>query len=105
LVYLSSPVFERRLSMSESKEMVDRNLDLTFEFEKYILEHPEYAERIPQEATISMQIEGDEEFNRWSRGLAKSQAKAGQPIVYVRVKKLGAIRSRIEELELEGVAP
>ena len=92
--------------MSESKEMVDRNLDLTFEFEKYILEHPEYAERIPKEATISMQIEGDEEFNRWSRELAQSQAEAGQPIVYVRVKRLGAIRSRIEELELEleGVA-
>ena len=91
--------------MSNTKEMVDRNLDLIFEFEKYILEHPECAERIPQEATISMQIEGDEEFNRWSRELAQSQAETGQPIVYVRVKRLGAIRSRIEELELEGVTP
>jgi len=91
--------------MNEPKEMVDRNLDLTFEFEKYILEHPEYSERIPQEATISMQIEGNEEFNRWSRELAQSQAEAGQPIVYVRIKRLGAIRSRIEELELERVAP
>jgi len=95
--------------MSEMKErereLVDKNLDLIFEFEKYILEHPEFAERIPQEATISMQIEGDGEFNRWSRELAQNQVEAGQSVIYIRVKRLGPIRSRIEELELEGVAP
>lgn len=93
--------------MSEIKErereLVDRNLDLIFEFEKYILEHPEFAEKIPQEAIIAFQVEGNREFNRWSRELAQSQAEVGQPVVYIRVKKLGPIHSRIEELELEEV--
>jgi hypothetical protein len=87
------------------RELVARNLDLIFEFEKYVLEHPEFAERIPQGAIISLQLEGDEEFNRWSQELAKSQARAGQPLVYVGVKRLGSVRSRIEEMELEEVAP
>lgn len=53
---------------------------------------------------ISLQVEGDEEFNRWSRKLAQSQAEERQPIICIRVKRLGPVRSRIEELELEGVA-
>lgn len=86
------------------RELIEKNLDLVFEFEKYVLEHPEFAARIPHEAIISLQVEGDEEFNRWSRRLARRQAQAGQLIVYIKVKRLGPIRSRIEELELEGVA-
>lgn len=89
--------------MSKLKEMVDRNLDLIFEFEKYILEHPEYAKRIPQEATIFMQLEGDEEFNRWARETAREQAEEGQRVVYVTITKLGPVHSRIEELKLETV--
>jgi len=58
-------------SSDRDKEFIDKNLDLIFELEKYILEPPEFAERIPQEAIISLQIEGDEEFNRWSRNWPK----------------------------------
>jgi hypothetical protein len=84
---------------------LEKNSMLVKEFDHYILEHPEFADEIPDDALVVMQLAGDEEFNRWSRELAQSQAEAGQPIVYVRVKRLGAIRSRIEELELEGVVP
>jgi hypothetical protein len=48
-----------------------------------------------------MQLEGDEEFNMWSLELAKCHAEKGQPVIYVRIKKIKPIRSRIEELELE----
>jgi hypothetical protein len=47
-----------------------------------------------------MQLEGDEEFNRWSYEIAKSHVEKGQPIVYVRIKKIRPILSRIEELEV-----
>ena len=43
----------------------------------------------------------DEEFNMWSLDLAKCHAEKGQPVIYVRIKKIKPIRSRIEELELE----
>jgi hypothetical protein len=47
-----------------------------------------------------MLVEGDEEFNRWSRDGAKRQAEKGQPIVYIRIKTIQPVRSRIEELEI-----
>jgi hypothetical protein len=45
------------------KKLVKRNLDLIFEFEKYILEHPEIAEEIPRDAVVFMKVAGDKKFN------------------------------------------
>jgi len=49
---------------------------------------------------VAMLVEGDEEFNRWSRDGAKRQAEKGQPIVYIRINRIQPVRSRIEELEI-----
>jgi len=49
---------------------------------------------------IHMAENKDEEFNKWSCGIAKSQAGKGQPVVYIRIKKMRPIRSRIDELEI-----
>jgi len=80
--------------------MERKNTDLIKEFNRYIREHPEFADGIPNNAIVIMQLEGDEEFNRWSLELAESHAEKGQPVVYVRIKRIKPIRSRIEELEL-----
>jgi hypothetical protein len=85
------------------KRLEERNAELIYEFDMYVLEHPEFAEQIPDGAIVAMQLEGDEEFNEWSRRLARRQAEQGQPIVYVKIKKILPFRSRIEELELERV--
>jgi len=58
------------------KKMLDKNLDLIFEFEKYVLEHPGFAKRIPQNAIVSLRIEGDKAFNRWSRQLTDKHGKS-----------------------------
>jgi len=87
------------------RSMVDRNLDLIFEFERYLLEHPTFAKQIPHDAIVALQIKGDEAFNQWSRRLAEKQAKsARQPVVHVMISKLGPVRSRIEALEIECAA-
>ncbi len=87
-----------------NRRMEERNAELIFEFDMYVLEHPEFAENIPEGAIVAMQLEGDEEFNEWSRRLAQSHAEQSQPIVYVKIKKLAPFRSRIEELELERIS-
>ncbi len=84
--------------------MEDKNAEMIYEFDMYVLEHPEFAENIPQGAIVAMQIDRDEEFNAWSKRLAESQAEKGQPIVYVKIKKIKPLRSRIEKVELERVA-
>jgi len=84
--------------------MERKNTDLIKEFDRYIRERPEFADTIPQNAVVIMQLEGDEEFNTWSRQLGKSYAEKGQTIVYVTIKKIKPIRSRIEKLEVTKVA-
>jgi hypothetical protein len=53
--------------------MLDKNLDRIFEFEKYVLEHPDFVKRIPLDAIVSIRVDGDEIFNRWSQRLAERQ--------------------------------
>ncbi len=77
-----------------------KNAELVTEFDRYVREHPDFIERIQDNALVAMLIEGDEEFNRWSHDGAKRQASEGQPIVYVKIKRIQPIRSRIEEMEL-----
>ena len=89
---------------SAEKKMIEENLDLVFEFEKYVLEHPEITEKIPRDAVVFMKVAGEQKFNRWSARRAKRQAKKGAPLISVTVKKLGPVHSRIEALALEHAA-
>ena len=84
--------------------MAEKNLDLIFEFEKYVLTHPEAVSHIPPEAVVVMQVKGDRCFNQWSRSVGERHAKRGHPLVCVTVKKIGPVRSRIERLEVGRVA-
>ena len=81
--------------------MERKNTDLIKEFDRYIREHPDFADNIPNNAIVIMQLEGDEKFNKWSVNLAKMHAEKDQPVIYVRIKKIKPIRSRIEELEVK----
>lgn len=81
-----------------------KNTELIKEFNRYVREHPEFADDIPKNAVVVMQLEGDKKFNQWSRKLAESHAEGGQPMIYVRIQKLKPLRSRIEKLKLKRVA-
>jgi len=77
-----------------------KNAQLVTEFDRFIIENPQFADSIPDRALVAMQLEEDEEFNLWSRKLAQKQAEDGQKIVFINIKKLRPIQSRIEKLEL-----
>jgi hypothetical protein len=77
-----------------------RNSLLGMEFDRYLREHPEFTDKIPNNAQIILLLEGDEEFNRWSARIGKEQAAQDQPLLYVTIKKLAPAHSRIEELSL-----
>jgi hypothetical protein len=44
-----------------------KNAEFVTEFDRYVREHPDFAERIPDNALVAMLVEGDEAFNRWSQ--------------------------------------
>jgi hypothetical protein len=90
--------------MKEKMRFVEKNSLLVKEFDKYVLEHPEFADKFPDNALVVMQIEGDEEFNNWARETAHRVAEKDTPIVYVTITEMKPVRSRIEKLRLELVA-
>ncbi|HHT9135979.1 MAG TPA: DUF5647 family protein [Candidatus Wunengus sp. YC60] len=77
-----------------------RHAILVAEFDRYVVEHPEFAVKIPQNAQIVLQVEGDGEYNSWSRQLADKQRESGQIVVYVKVKGLKPAKSRLIKPEV-----
>ena len=77
-----------------------RHAILVTEFDRYIIEQPEFASKIPLDAQIVLQIEGDNEYNEWSRNLAARQRESGQKVIYVRIKGLKPFTSRLIKPEV-----
>jgi hypothetical protein len=44
---------------------------------------------------IVLQLEGDEEYNRWSRRMAHKTQEEEQPLAFVEIRKLAPARSRL----------
>lgn len=75
--------------MIDPHEFAQKQLELTGEFGKYLIDHPEVDDRLPAESHIYFQIEGENEFNNYARALAEKQhCEEGRPIVCIRVKGL-----------------
>ena len=64
-------------------------MELAAEFAKLILEHPEVDESLPEDAYIYFEIDGQVDFNRYSRELAQRREREdGMVAVCVRAKGL-----------------
>ena len=68
---------------------------LVAEFDRYVVEHPEFAVDIPRNSQIVLQVEEDNEYNEWSKQLAERQREPNQKVVYVKVKGLKPAKSRL----------
>ena len=68
--------------MIEKKRFVEKNTILVREFDRYIQEYPKFADKIPNNALIVMQIKEDEEFNKWARETAQNVAEKDNPIAH-----------------------
>ncbi len=77
------------------KELFEKNLVLTTEFDRYLLEHPDIAEKVPLNAQIVLLPEDDPELCQKNREVATAQRELGQPVVYVRIEKLTPLISRL----------
>jgi hypothetical protein len=76
------------------------HMDLLGEFDRYVLENPGFAARIPYGATVVLQLDGNDAYNRWSRGIAernraKDKKDKDRPLLFVHVKGLRPPKSRL----------
>ncbi|MEK6698932.1 MAG: DUF5647 family protein [Nitrospirota bacterium] len=76
---------------------------ISTEFQRYLMEHESLTDKIPVNALLIFQVEGEDEFNKWHEGLSLKNREPEQPVVYVSVKKWRS-HSSIEEVRLREVA-
>lgn len=79
------------------KLMEKKHAIFVSEFDRYVIGHPEFAKKIPRNVQIVLQVEGDEEYNAWSRKIAEKQREKKQKAVYVHIKGLKPAYSRLME--------
>ena len=82
-------------------EVFVKNLILSTEFDRYILEHPDIAEKIPLNAQIVFLTETDPELCKVNIEVAKKQHEKGQKVVYVRIGPIAPQLSRLTKVNLE----
>jgi len=70
------------------KEFADKSITLSFEFDRYLVKHPEIAERIPSGASIVFEVKDDPEFTARELALAEELKKKGESFVIVRIEKI-----------------
>ena len=85
----------------KEEEIFSKNLILSTEFDRYVIEHPEFAEKIPQNAQIVLLPEDDPVLRKENIEIARTQREAGQPVVYVYVEKVAPQISRLVNPRLE----
>ncbi len=73
------------------REFAERNIRLSFEFSKYILDHPELEEQIPEGAEVVILLENDPEFNKEAMQLAEKSREEGQQVIFIRTKGLAHV--------------
>lgn len=86
-------------------ELFEKNLMLSTEFSRYVLEHPEVAKRIPKDAIVVILPESDQKLAEENLKIAKARRGKDQPMVLVRVKRLAPARkSRLVKPKVEIVS-
>ena len=76
----------------DEDELFLKNVTLNTEFNKYLIEHPEFAEKIPQNGAVVLLPEDDPVFCQKVMDLIRRHRKiddvSGRPIVYVKIQRL-----------------
>jgi hypothetical protein len=61
--------------------IVEKNITLSFEFERYILEHPEVLEQIPDGAQVVLLPQDDPELYRINLNAAQKAREIGKGVL------------------------
>ena len=83
------------------QEIFAKNLILRTEFDRYVLEHPDFAEKIPDNAQVVLLPAGDQELCRINKEIAEQQREEGQLAVYIHIGAVAPQISRLSNVRIE----
>lgn len=78
--------------MRNESELAKKNLEISFEFSRFVLANPELDERLPENGMVVFEVADDPDLTQYNRDLAKRHREAGQPVIIVRIKGLAPTR-------------
>jgi hypothetical protein len=83
-------------------KMIERNIELSAEFSRYLFDHPDLEEIVPPDSEIVFLPEFDNDLKSFNLKLGKKLQKSGTPVIYIKIKKLRPkILSRIEGVSVK----
>lgn len=83
------------------KKMIEKNIELSTEFSRYLFDHGDLCESIPPEAEIMLLPEFDPELKKFNLELGKKLISDGNKVVYIKIERLRPkILSRFEGVSL-----
>ena len=89
--------------MKNDTELAKKNLEISFEFSRYLLTNPDLESKIPDNALIVFEVADDPDLTLFNRTLAQRTKETNQPVVTVWIKGLAATRLAAREV-LAGAA-
>lgn len=76
--------------------------DLSQEFTRYLVEHPEFAEQIPEGAQVVLLDHQDPNYNRQALEIVARSKETddvpNRPVIYIEVTEMAPIKSRLQHL-------
>lgn len=87
------------------EDLFRKNHVLGVEFDRYLLEHPELFEQIPDGAEVYFLPEDDPDLLEENLKLAEAKKSTSDKVVLVKIGRLTPPRSRLEDVRLEAVIP
>jgi hypothetical protein len=83
--------------------------ELFAEFTRYLIEHPEIAERIPDNAEVVSLDKNDPQYSQYAIERSKrsrlTDDMSDRPVIYLEVTEMGPVRSRVKHLEVHERPP
>jgi len=88
--------------MNKERVMIERNIELSAEFSRFLFEHPEMEGKIPVYAEVILLPEFDQELKEFNLQLGKNIEAEGGKVVYISIKEIRPkVLSRIDKIEVE----
>ena len=88
---------------TRNNQFFARNSELSIEFSKYVLEHPEMDDLLTEETIVVFLPEFDVELRDFNLKMAKEIESDGGKLLYVKVKQMAhKVSSRLIGVELGG---
>jgi hypothetical protein len=85
------------------EDLFRKNHLLGVEFDRYLLEHPELMEQIPEGAEVIFLPEDDPDLLQENLKIVKDKKVESGAVLLVRIGKLSPPRSRLQDVRLEAV--